>query len=144
MNNKRQSVISLGVVSLVTVFAILLLTSFSILILSNSTSDSYLSQKTSKSVSDYYAAESSAEIVIANIDKIRQTNTFNDLFELKTLIENEGYKISSEIQFEDYNGVVVEFEQTVDDNKYIKIAVGFGIDKNEDVDRFIWQTVAIE
>ncbi len=142
MNNKKQSVISLGIVSLVTVFAVLLLTSFSILILSNSSQDNNLSQKTAQAITDYYSADSSAEVIISEVDMIRQSNNFADKQQLSDAISSEGYNIYNGTEYENYNGAVILIEQPIDENKYLSVIVGFGIDKNTVVERFVWQTVA--
>ncbi len=70
-NKAQSSVVSIGVVSLITVFAVLLLASFSLLILSSSRQDKELSLRTAQTVTDYYIADATAEETIAKVDAIR-------------------------------------------------------------------------
>ncbi len=51
---RGRPVVSIGIVSLITVFTILLLAVFSVLSLSGSRSDSVLSDRAARAVSDYY------------------------------------------------------------------------------------------
>ncbi len=141
---KQSSVISTGVTSLITVFAVLLLASFSLLILSNSRSDSELSARTATAVTDYYVADSAAEQIIADLDLVRRSITEPDIEQLSDAINKLGYTISSYEDYANYDGLVVSFTINIDENKNLNVDVGLPLNLNEKIERLKWQTSAIE
>ncbi len=141
-NNKpNKSVVSIGVVSLITIFVVLLLTSFSLLILSASKSDTLLSNRTAEAVTNYYAADSVAEEVIAELDALRLNQESEDL--LKERVLNMGYSISMDPDYEGYEGIVVNFIVDIDDNKQLHVDVGLPSNHEKKVERLRWQTQTI-
>ncbi len=142
-NKKKQSsVISTGVVSLITVFAVLLLASFSLLILSNSRTDSRLSTQTSQAVTNYYIADATAEETIAHLDTLRQSSS-DDFEQLGNTLEQNGYTLVTTDGYSSYNGIVVTFAITIDEHKTLNVDVGLPQDKGKSIERLRWQTIAL-
>jgi hypothetical protein len=88
---RGRPAISIGIVSLITVFTILLLAVFSVLSLSGSRSDSVLSDRAARAVSDYYLAEAQAEQKLLELSSIASNDTGTPLRER---LEAAGFEIS--------------------------------------------------
>lgn len=67
--NKQFSFVNIGLSSLLVIFLVLCLTTFALLSLSGAKSDYSQSRKLAEHRSDYYAAASEAEKIIADIDE---------------------------------------------------------------------------
>ena len=88
-SNNRRPGFNVGSASIIMVFAVLCLTIFSVLSFTTSSSDLRLSQRASKSISDYYQAEYRAEDKIllihqqllkdGNLDSLRRESGETDL-----------------------------------------------------------------
>ncbi len=141
---KSSTVISTGVTSLITVFSVLLLSSFSLLILSNSRIDTELSQKTAQAVTDYYAADTIAEEHIAEIISVRKNPNNYTFSQLKYVLRNSGFDISTSSEYARYDGFVVTFEIEIDKSKKLVVDVGLPEDEEPLVERLKWQTVVVE
>jgi hypothetical protein len=101
---RGRPAISIGIVSLITVFTILLLAVFSVLSLSGSRSDSVLSDRAARAVSDYYLAEAQAEQKLLELSSIASNDTGTPLRER---LEAAGFEISVDTP---YPGTVVVYD----------------------------------
>lgn len=130
---RGRPVISIGIVSLITVFTILLLAVFSVLSLSGSRSDSVLSDRAARAVSDYYLAEAQAEQKLLEISSIASNDTGTPLRER---LEASGFEISVDTP---YPGTVVLYDTPIDDRRVLRIEVGIG--EQGKVERLYRQTI---
>ncbi len=131
---RGRPAISIGIVSLITVFTILLLAVFSVLSLSGSRSDSVLSDRAARAVSDYYLAEAQAEQKLLELSSIASNDTGTPLRER---LEAAGFKISVDTP---YPGTVVVYDTPIDDRRVLRIEVGIG--EQGKVERLYRQTIS--
>ncbi|HHT24371.1 MAG TPA: hypothetical protein GXZ76_02475 [Clostridiaceae bacterium] len=130
---RGRPVVSLGIVSLITVFTILLLAVFSVLSLSGSRSDSVLSDRAAHAVSDYYAAEAQAEQRLQELSAIAASDAEAPLSER---LEAAGFEIAVDTS---YPGTVVVYDTTIDDRRVLRAEVGIG--EQGEVERLYRQTI---
>jgi hypothetical protein len=131
---RGRPAISIGIVSLITVFTILLLAVFSVLSLSGSRSDSVLSDRAARAVSDYYLAEAQAEQKLLELSSIASNDTGTPLRER---LEAAGFEISVDTP---YPGTVVVYDTPIDDRRVLRIEVGIG--EQGMVERLYRQTIS--
>ncbi|HPY63843.1 MAG TPA: hypothetical protein PL100_03945 [Bacillota bacterium] len=131
---RGRPAISIGIVSLITVFTILLLAVFSVLSLSGSRSDSVLSDRAARAVSDYYLAEAQAEQKLLELSSIVSNDTGTPLRER---LEAAGFEISVDTP---YPGTVVVYDTPIDDRRVLRIEVGIG--EQGKVERLYRQTIS--
>jgi hypothetical protein len=131
---RGRPAISIGIVSLITVFTILLLAVFSVLSLSGSRSDSVLSDRAARAVSDYYLAEAQAEQKLLELSSIASNDTGTPLRER---LEAAGFEISVDTP---YPGTVVVYDTPIDDRRVLRIEVGIG--EQGKVERLYRQTIS--
>lgn len=131
---RGRPVVSIGIVSLITVFTILLFAVFSVLSLSGSRSDSVLSDRAACAVSDYYAAEARAEQRLSELSAIAASDTETPLWER---LEEAGFGISVDTS---YPGTVVVFDTPIDDLRVLRAEVGIG--EQGKVERLYRQTIS--
>ena len=131
---RRGPVVSIGIVSLITVFTILLLAVFSVLSLSGSRSDNVLSERAARSVSDYYAAEAQAEQRLQELSILVADDTETPLRER---LEAAGFEIAVDTS---YPGTVVVYDTPVDDRRVLRAEVGIG--ERGEVERLYRQTIS--
>lgn len=131
---RGRPAISIGIVSLITVFTILLLAVFSVLSLSGSRSDSVLSDRAARAVSDYYLAEAQAEQKLLELSSIASNDTETPLRER---LEAAGFEISVDTS---YPGTVVVYDTPIDDRRVLRIEVGIG--EQGKVERLYRQTIS--
>lgn len=127
--NNRKPGFNVGSASIIMVFAVLCLTIFSVLSFTTSSSDLRLSQRASKSISDYYLAEYRAEDKVLQISN--QVKKDGNLDSLKAL-SGEISKNSSEFTF--------SFTEPVDDRRMILVELAF--DKNNDITITRWNLLS--
>ena len=130
---RRRPVVSLGIVSLITVFTILLFAVFSVLSLSGGRSDSMLSDRAAHAVSDYYAAEAQAEQRLQELSAIAASDAETPLRER---LEAAGFEIAVDTS---YSGTVVIYDTTIDDRRVLHAEVG--IREQGEVERLYRQTI---
>ncbi|NLM15362.1 MAG: hypothetical protein GX218_05830 [Clostridiaceae bacterium] len=130
---RGRPVVSLGIVSLITVFTILLFAVFSVLSLSGSQSDSVLSDRAACAVSDYYAAEAQAEQRLQELSAIAANDVETPLSER---LEAAGFEI---VVNTSYPGTVVVYSTPVDDQRVLRAEVGIG--EHGKVERLYRQTI---
>ncbi len=130
---KRKSVISIGIVSLLTIFVILLLTSFSLLIFSGASTDSRLSLRAQNATTNFYEADAKAEELLMQLHTIYLSESENTL---QSAFESEGFAA----QKSDENGVEVFFELPCGEDKIFTAHIFFPYNKNEEIKRIKWQT----
>lgn len=131
---RGRPAISIGIVSLITVFTILLFAVFSVLSLSGSRSDSVLSDRAARAVSDYYLAEAQAEQKLLELSSIASNDTGTPLRER---LEVAGFEISVDTP---YQGTVVVYDTPIDDRRVLRIEVGIG--EQGKVERLYRQTIS--
>lgn len=131
---RRGPVVSIGIVSLITVFTILLLAVFSVLSLSGSRSDNVLSERAARAVSDYYAAEAQAEQRLQELSILVADDTETPLRER---LEAAGFEIAVDTS---YPGTVVVYDTPVDDRRVLRAEVGIG--ERGEVERLYRQTIS--
>lgn len=131
MRGKRP-VVSIGIVSLITVFSILILAVFSVLSLSGSQSDNVLSDTAARAVSNYYAAEAQAEQRLQELSIIVAVDAKIPLSER---LEAAGFEIVADTS---YPGTVVVYNTPVDDRRILCTTVG--ISEQGEVERLYRQT----
>ncbi len=130
---KRKSIISIGIISLLTIFVILLLTSFSLLIFSGAGTDYELSQKAADATTAYYAADALAEEKLMEIHDLWLSSEGDDL---KTALQNDDYTVSET----ENSGHLVYFELDVNDDKKLIVELYLPFDKEENIKRTKWQS----
>ncbi len=133
--SSQQSAISIGVISLITFFTILLLTSFSILILSGANTDSNLARRTADSVTQYYAADSKAEMRLQQLHEIYLETPENDLQDALTAA---GF--TPEIS-DTYDGLLVHYDEPISEQKMLSVTIGLPSNGDSAPQRLSWQTV---
>ncbi len=131
---KRKSVISIGIVSLLTIFVILLLTSFSLLIFSGAQTDSKLSLRAKESTLSFYEADALAEQTLMQLHEIYLSESEQTL---KSAFESEGFTVSGA----DENGVSVYFELPYGIDKVFIAEIFFPFNNEEDIKRLKWQSL---
>lgn len=131
---RGRPVVSIGIVSLITVFTILLLAVFSVLSLSGSKSDSVLSDRAARAVADYYAAEAQAEQRLQELSAIAADDAVTPLGER---LEAAGFEIAVDTS---YPGTVVVYNTPIDDRRVLRAEVGIG--EQGEVERLYRQTIA--
>ncbi len=129
----QQSAISIGVISLITFFTVLLLTSFSILILSGANSDANLATRTADSVTEYYAADSRAEV---RLQELHRLYLDTPQAELVTVLTEAGF---SPEESPDYDGLLVHYEESINEQKILSVTIGLSNDGEPDLQRLRWQ-----
>ncbi len=138
---KKRSVVTIGLASLITFFTMLLLTSFSTLIVSSARSDLNLSNKTAVSISNYYDADYLAEKTVQDISELRagylQAETFDefDPKSFETFYKQNGYTVSNSQD----DAIVVEFKIEIDNKKIINAAIEVPFDISKPLVRLSWQ-----
>ncbi len=128
------SLISVGVVSLITFFTIMLLTSFAMLIIMGARSDLLLSEKTSASISGYYEANNIAEEKLAEIHTIYLNSDENTL---EDMINDAGFTAV----FEDDLPMQVQYSVEIDEDKYLQVQIELPQNPNDEIKRLKWQSV---
>ncbi len=128
------SLVSVGVVSLITFFTIMLLTSFAMLIIMGARSDLLLSEKTSASISGYYEANNIAEEKLAEIHTIYLNSDENTL---EDMINNAGFNAV----IEDDLPMQVEYSVEIDEDKYLQVQIELPLNPNDEIKRLKWQSV---
>jgi hypothetical protein len=131
---RGRPVVSIGIVSLITVFTILLLAVFSVLSLSGSRSDSVLSDRAARAVSDYYAAEARAEQSLQELSAIAASDAE---MPLRERLEAAGFEIAVDTS---YPGMVVVYDIPVDDRRVLHAEVRIG--EQGAVERLYRQTIS--
>lgn len=131
---RGRPVASIGIISLITVFTVLLLAVFSVLSLTGSRSDSVLSDRAARAVSDYYAAEAQAEQRLQELAAIAADDTGTPLWER---LEKAGFEIAVDTS---YRGTVVVYDTPVDDRRVLRMEVGIG--EQGAVERLNRQTIS--
>ncbi len=131
---RGRPVVSIGIVSLITVFTILLLAVFSVLSLSGSRSDSVLSDRAARAVADYYAAEAQAEQRLQELSAIAADDLGTSLCER---LQAAGFEIAADTS---YPGTVVVYDTPIDDRRVLHAEVGIG--EQGEVERLYRQTIA--
>jgi hypothetical protein len=132
----RRPVVSIGIVSLITVFSILILAVFTVLSLSGSRSDTALSDTAARAVSDYYAAEAEAEQKLKELSVIAADDA---QIPLVKRLEAAGFEIEND---NNYPGTVVVYNTSVDDRR--ELCTKVGIDEQGEVERLYRQTISTE
>ena len=95
--NKSNGFPNIGLSSLLIVFLILCLTTFALLALSTAKSDDTLSKKLADHRTDYYAASSQAEEILAQIDAILEQKQSQNLTDADfSNIDNTSISINTE------------------------------------------------
>ncbi len=135
MDKTNKTSQTVGITSLITFFTILILASFSLLIVSTATNDAQLSQNTSKSVSEYYIADSLAEEKLALLDSIYKTYKNQEDF-IENLNEN-GFYLTQDTQGYD---IVIEYSIQINPAKILQVEIGF---INDSFEKLSWQTIII-
>ncbi len=143
-SKKSTSVVSTGVTSLITVFAVLLLSSFSLLILSNSRTDTELSQRTAQAVTNYYLADAIAEEEISELVALRNNSKNYNFSQFQFIVISSGFVIANTQEYNNYEGFVVTFNVDIDENKMLVVDVGLPESGSIPIERLKWQTVAKE
>lgn len=113
MNKKNEfSIMSIGLITLVTIFIVLTMAIFSALSLTTSLNHSSRSSQYSQHVSEYYAANNKAEEVIAKIEDIlneSEATTFINALENEGItLTNSSYSFIEEINDSQSLAVTVE------------------------------------
>ncbi len=140
---KKRSVVTIGLASLITFFTMLLLTSFSTLIVSSARSDLNLSNKTAVSISNYYDADYLAEKTLQEISELRaeyledETNEEFNSESFEAFYRQNGYAVSS--NQDNPQAVVVEFETEIDNKKIILATIEVPHDISKPLVRLSWQ-----
>lgn len=117
---RKRPVVSIGIVSLITVFSILILAVFSVLSLSGSRSDNELSVTAAHAVSNYYAAEAQAEQKLQELSVIATDDTGIPLWDR---LEAAGFEIEKDTY---YHGTIMVYNTPVDDRRMICTKVRIG------------------
>ncbi|HHW95097.1 MAG TPA: hypothetical protein GX736_04120 [Mogibacterium sp.] len=133
---RERPVVSIGIVSLITVFSILLLAVFSVLSLSGSRSDNELSVTTARAITNYYAAEAQAEQKLQELSVIAADNTKISLLDR---CEAAGFEFEKDTY---YQGTVVVYNIPIDDHRMLYTKVR--IKENGVVERLYRQTIPTE
>ncbi len=115
---KKQSVISTGIVSLITFFTILILTSFTVLITASALNDRQLSDKTAESIKAYYEADAQAQEMLMELHTAYKNG-------LDIVTQSDTFRYRPDITG---NGTVIEYEVPIDDNKILEVQAGFNPD----------------
>ena len=114
MKDKRHdSVVNIGLTSLLLVFLVLCLTTFALLSLSSAKSDASLSEKLAAHRMDYYTASSLAEGTLADIDAV-MAQTWKSCGPeeyLPTLTENLAAEEMEDITMESEDGSMILYYQ---------------------------------
>ncbi len=138
---KKRSVVTIGLASLITFFTMLLLTSFSTLIVSSARSDLNLSNKSAAAISNYYSADYLAEKTLQDISELRDeylqdqpTDEF-DSKSFEAFYKQNGYTVSNSQD----DAFVVEFETEIDTKKVISAAIEVPFDISKPLVRLSWQ-----
>ncbi|NLL91157.1 MAG: hypothetical protein GX222_01910 [Ruminococcaceae bacterium] len=131
---KRRPVVSIGIVSLITVFSILILAVFTVLSLSGSRSDTALSETAARAVSDYYAAEAEEEQKLKELSAIAESDAE---IPLEKRLEAAGFEIEKD---NNYPGTVVIYNTSVDGRRMLVTKVGIG--EQGVVERLYRQTIS--
>ncbi len=134
--NKKNSAVSVGIVSLITFFTILLLTSFSILILSSARTDQRLTQMTADAIVKQYEGDAQAEQLLFELYEICEITPYEDL---EDALFNTSYIV---VEDDSFDGKIVEYKSFVDENKYYYVKIGVPEDMSEGLSRLSWQLVA--
>ncbi len=131
---KRQAIISIGVVSLLTIFVILLITSFSLLILSGAKADYKLSERAANATSAFYKADALAEETLMSLYEIW---LLNDESTLAAAFAKENFTVATP---ESENGLIVSYEIEIDEDKIFLAQIFFPFDKQDNIQRLKWQS----
>lgn len=129
-----RPVVSIGIVSLITVFSILILAVFTVLSLSGSRSDTSLSDTAARAVSNYYAAEAEAERRLQELSVLAAGDAE---VPLGKRLEAAGFEIEKDNA---YPGTVVVYHTPVDDRRVLRTKAG--IDEQGEVERLYRQTIS--
>ena len=120
-DKKNNSVVNIGLSSLLLVFLVLCLTTFALLSLSSAKSDYSLSEKLAQHRSDYYTASSQAEEMLAKIDQIMDSTYHSSdagdyIPALTKALETESVTVDSE------NGMsIISYQIPVDDSQILSV-----------------------
>ncbi len=131
--NKLQgrSPISIGIVSLITVFSVVMLTSFAVLIITGARTDTHLAGLAADSVSDFYVADGIAEEKRAEIYEIWQGTTPEDL---PAALTSLGHEVA---QTEE--GVTVAYSVVINDAKTLNVSLELPMDTSESMSKLSWK-----
>ncbi len=132
MNNLQgRSPISIGIVSLITVFCIVMLTSFAVLIITGARTDSGLSDLAADSVTEYYVADAIAEERFMQIYNLRAATAYD---ELPGVLTDSGYTVAQED-----DRLIVGYSVPINDIKILNVELGIPPDTSDAISRLVWQ-----
>ena len=130
--SKPRSAIGIGITTLVTIIVAVLLTTFAVLTLVTARADLRLSNKAIESTQNYYAADSLAELWLAELDDFFS----KDHEDLAVAIALAKYKVDTAS-----DGRMLVFEQfVIDDKRYLLVEVA--VDSYGNLDILTWKSVA--
>lgn len=133
----RPAIVSTGVISLITVFAVLLLVSFSVLVLSSARADGKLTEKAALAVTEYYAADARAEQNLLQIGRVRE-QTAGDRAAFRKEMEAAGFTVREQAGYE---GTVVCFQVPAGARRILYAEIGIPADEKDALARLCWQTL---
>ncbi len=138
MNTSGKSVVSIGIVSLITFFTVLLLVTFSVLIIVGARSDAQLSKQAAAAVTNYYIADGKAEQRLEMIhNTYLEEQATGDLTPALKAIGVNVVETTAE-------GVVVDYTISIDTNRELYCKIFIPADAPENMVRQNWQTTIVQ
>ena len=134
--NNRKSVISIGIVSLLCVFAVLVVTAFSIMIYSQAADDAMLTDKAIKFTSNYYVAESVAEENLQQAHRaIEAYSSDSDKDSLMNSLDklDIGYSLGD-------GEIRIYYTIEIDEYKNLEVEAIFSGESYSQISRTMWHT----
>ncbi len=131
-----RSPISIGIISLITVFSVVMLTSFAVLIITGAQTDSRLADLAAESVTEYYIADAIAE---ENRQKVYEIWQSSDAQTLETSLTAAGFEIITDEPEEEATPQDAETEQpsdeleqaTAEETEQSPLIVGYSVPIND-------------
>jgi hypothetical protein len=127
-----RSAIGVGIATLVTIMVAVLLTTFSVLTLVTASADLRLSYKTVESTTNYYAADSAAELWLGDLDAFLAESENPTELDLSSA----GYTVSTN----DEGRVVVSQEFPIDTTRVLVLEVA--VEPGGTLDILKWQSTS--
>ncbi len=130
---EKTSAISIGVLSLITVFTVILLVSLALLTYQGVLNNQNLTEKVSESVSEFYMADSKANEQLAQLYNIYLEN------ETETFVEKV-IEFGYEIEEVDNQRNVVRYKVEMNARESLLVEIAFEINRNE-IEVLTWKTM---
>ena len=136
---RRSFGTAMGITSIIAILVILVLVVFSALSLITAKADLNLSQKTADNIKEYYAADSEAEMIIADFGDILESGGTGKINNIDFARYGGAFTAGKDYSYSDADDTL-KFTVDIDDSRELKIEVQYK-DNGQIQEKLLWQVV---